>query len=175
MTNNIITVPNIISLFRLLLTWPLAYCIYYDYSYRVVLFGLTAIISDYLDGYFSRILRQRSSFGKALDPIADAVLVMTVIAVLWMKQRIPYWYLQLVVVRYLVVIFTLCIYRLKTKEMPSSLPLGKLSMVLMSLCLLTAWLQNYIPLIASFFLYLSTFTLVVSMFDYLYFFGYERL
>lgn len=175
MTNKIITVPNLITLGRLLLTWPLAHYMYHDYTFIVILLGITAIVSDYLDGHYSRVLGQRSNLGKALDPFVDAVLATTVIVILWMKQRIPYWYLQLVAIRYLIIAFTLCIYRLRTKNSPSSLPLGKVSMGIMSLCLLTAWLQGGIPIIYQIFLYLSTFTLVISLFDYLYFFGYERM
>jgi cardiolipin synthase len=36
---------------------------------------IAAAITDFLDGYFARILGQQSTFGRMLDPIADKLLV----------------------------------------------------------------------------------------------------
>lgn len=41
-----------------------------------------ACVTDYLDGYVARARRQQSSFGQMLDPIADKLLVATVLLVL---------------------------------------------------------------------------------------------
>src|ERR671916_630950 len=36
---------------------------------------IAAGVTDYFDGYFARLYRQQSAFGRMLDPIADKLLV----------------------------------------------------------------------------------------------------
>ena len=43
---------------------------------------LLAAITDYLDGYFARKLKQESSFGAFLDPVADKAIVVASLVVL---------------------------------------------------------------------------------------------
>src|SRR3984893_9769820 len=47
-----------------------------------------AAISDFLDGYFARAWAQQSSLGRMLDPIADKLLVSSVILVLAANRTI---------------------------------------------------------------------------------------
>lgn len=47
-----------------------------------------ACITDFLDGYLARVLKARSSFGKALDPIADKLLIASIIIILIHQQKI---------------------------------------------------------------------------------------
>ena len=41
-----------------------------------------AAVTDYLDGWLARVLRQESAFGKMLDPIADKAMVMIALAII---------------------------------------------------------------------------------------------
>jgi CDP-diacylglycerol--glycerol-3-phosphate 3-phosphatidyltransferase len=43
---------------------------------------LIATITDYLDGFFARYMKQHTSFGEFLDPIADKMLVITMLVLL---------------------------------------------------------------------------------------------
>lgn len=45
------------------------------------LFAIAAI-TDYFDGYFARVLKVQSNFGRCLDPIADKLLVIVAIVML---------------------------------------------------------------------------------------------
>ncbi len=53
----------------------------------VVLFGLAGI-TDYMDGYLARHLKQVSRFGRVLDPIADKLLVGAVLLMLAYTERL---------------------------------------------------------------------------------------
>ncbi len=44
-------------------------------NWLAAFFFILACITDYLDGYFARILKQTTNFGVFLDPIADKLLV----------------------------------------------------------------------------------------------------
>ena len=72
---NIFTIPNIISMFRLMLI-PLFVITYFnkseqDYYFWSVIIVIVSGLSDVVDGFIARKFNMISAFGKALDPIAD--------------------------------------------------------------------------------------------------------
>ncbi len=79
-SNKIITIPNILSFFRLclipLLAWR--YCVKKDYTGAAIIL-LVSGFTDILDGFIARRFHMVSNIGKALDPVADK---MTQIAML---------------------------------------------------------------------------------------------
>ena len=69
---NIFTIPNILSMFRLLLLPVIVYMYMNQKDY--VLTGTLLVISgvtDLLDGYIARTFNMMSDLGKILDPVAD--------------------------------------------------------------------------------------------------------
>ena len=69
---NIFTIPNILSVFRLLLLPVIVYTYMNQKDY--VLTGILLLISgltDLLDGYIARTFNMMSDLGKILDPVAD--------------------------------------------------------------------------------------------------------
>ncbi len=81
----ILNLPNILTLIRIIVI-PLVVVFMYIPGKVWDLLALSvfifACITDYLDGFLARIWNQHSSFGKFLDPIADKLLVSSVILVL---------------------------------------------------------------------------------------------
>lgn len=70
--NKIFTVPNLLSLFRLLLV-PLCiwlYCWEHEYLLTAALLVLSGV-TDVADGFIARRFHMVSNIGKVLDPIAD--------------------------------------------------------------------------------------------------------
>jgi CDP-diacylglycerol--glycerol-3-phosphate 3-phosphatidyltransferase len=72
------TVPNIITLLRVVLI-PVFVTIYFlDWKWAqqagAFVFWLAAI-TDWIDGYLARKLKQSSAFGAFLDPVADKLIV----------------------------------------------------------------------------------------------------
>ena len=74
-----VTIPNILTFFRLLAAPCIAILLIIDLSSAIAfLIFLLASITDYFDGYLARALNQSTSLGKVLDPIADkAMVIMT--------------------------------------------------------------------------------------------------
>lgn len=69
---NIFTIPNILSMFRLLLLPVIVYMYINQKDY--VLTGVLLLVSgitDLLDGYIARTFHMMSDLGKILDPVAD--------------------------------------------------------------------------------------------------------
>jgi cardiolipin synthase (CMP-forming) len=52
---------------------------------------IIAAITDYLDGYFARVMEQQSSLGRMLDPIADKLLVAACLLMLAADRTIQGW------------------------------------------------------------------------------------
>ena len=80
---NIFTIPNIISLFRLMLI-PLFVITYFDqsendYYFWSVIIVLISGVSDIVDGFIARRFKMVSDLGKVLDPIADKLTQVVVI------------------------------------------------------------------------------------------------
>lgn len=73
-----INIPNILTITRIALIPLLIVTFFVNTPFwgwaGGVVFGLAGI-TDYMDGYYARHLKQGSTFGKMLDPIADKILV----------------------------------------------------------------------------------------------------
>ncbi len=63
-----------------------------------VLFILSSI-TDYYDGYFARKYNAVSNFGKFMDPIADKILVTSVLAMLLSQGKIDAWMVIIILAR----------------------------------------------------------------------------
>lgn len=78
-TSRLITIPNILTLFRLVLV-PIFVIAYYenpDCRYISLAVFALASVTDCIDGFLARKLNQITSFGKLCDPLADKFMVMS--------------------------------------------------------------------------------------------------
>lgn len=81
--NKIITIPNVLSFFRICLI-PLFVWIYFDYKesgVAAIVFILSGI-TDVADGFIARRFNMISDFGKAFDPVADKLTQIVVMGCL---------------------------------------------------------------------------------------------
>jgi cardiolipin synthase len=88
----ITNLPNLLTLSRIAVIPLLVVLFYWDNSVsRWVALGLfsMAAITDFFDGYFARSLDQHSLLGRMLDPIADKLLVASIVLMLVAFQRAP--------------------------------------------------------------------------------------
>ncbi|MDB9776816.1 CDP-diacylglycerol--glycerol-3-phosphate 3-phosphatidyltransferase, partial [Alphaproteobacteria bacterium] len=83
--NKKLTIPNIITFIRIILIPLILYLLFSD-DPKIVLLAfflfIVSSISDFFDGYLARLLNQTSKLGILLDPIADKLLIASVIIVL---------------------------------------------------------------------------------------------
>ncbi|MDP2848075.1 MAG: CDP-alcohol phosphatidyltransferase family protein [Humidesulfovibrio sp.] len=93
------TIPNMLTVTRIMLT-PGFVMAFVDRRFDIawVLFAVAGF-TDALDGALARILKQRSSFGAMLDPLADKILLVTSFICLGVQDWIPGWLTVLVVSR----------------------------------------------------------------------------
>lgn len=78
-------IPNILTMFRIVLIPIIIASFYLERDlFHIVAAGLfiVASITDFFDGYLARVLKATSSFGTFLDPIADKLLVASILLML---------------------------------------------------------------------------------------------
>ena len=84
-------IPNFLTILRILLIPSIILCIEINtekYLWIALTLYITACFSDFFDGYFARKFDFESNFGKFLDPIADKILVVSVIIILIANSQI---------------------------------------------------------------------------------------
>ena len=84
------TVPNLLTLLRILLVPVFVSQLYYQYFDWALATFFCAGASDAVDGFIARRFNQSSELGKALDPIADKLMMTTAFIVLTMPQLVPH-------------------------------------------------------------------------------------
>ena len=121
-------IPNILSTFRICLVPVfviLFLCGNYVASASVV---VLSALTDVVDGYIARKFGFVSVTGQVLDPLADKLMQMAVIVVLWIKDLIPDWAICIMAGKELVMIAGGCIlYFFKKKSAIPAMWFGKLS------------------------------------------------
>ncbi|GEL97227.1 CDP-alcohol phosphatidyltransferase family protein [Cellulomonas terrae] len=98
-STRVLTVPNVISLVRLLLVPVFALLIVRGHDGWAVAVLAVSGASDWLDGVLARRLGQVSRLGQLLDPAADRLfIVVTLVALAW-SGVVPWWLLGVLVLR----------------------------------------------------------------------------
>ena len=96
----ILTIPNLMSLFRLLLVPVIVYaylCLHND-TLTMILLAVSAL-TDVLDGQIARRFHMVSDLGKALDPVADKLTQVCMVLCLAFRYPLMWILLGLCVVR----------------------------------------------------------------------------
>lgn len=98
-----INIPNLLSALRILFLPFFIYLISRpSQTSRVIAFSLfvLASLTDMIDGYVARRLKQETELGKFLDPLADKLLVLgTLITLIFLTEQIQLWMVMCIVGR----------------------------------------------------------------------------
>jgi cardiolipin synthase len=91
--DRIFTVPNVITLVRLLCI-PLFLWLLFVAHRQTAAAVLLAVLgaTDWIDGFVARRYGQVSTFGKVLDPTADRILVGTAVISIMIYGAVPLWF-----------------------------------------------------------------------------------
>lgn len=89
MSSRIVTVPNVLTIFRMALTPVFVSLLFYQKFVWALAVFVVAGITDGLDGLLARRFQQQSELGRILDPIADKMMLVTSFVVLSMRGVFP--------------------------------------------------------------------------------------
>ena len=93
------TIPNLISIFRILLVPFFLVFIFNDRFLAALVIFVLAGLSDAADGLVARLFNQKSRLGSYLDPLADKCLLIASFISLTIMRIIPLWLTALVIAR----------------------------------------------------------------------------
>lgn len=98
-SSRIVTIPNILSLFRLLLIPVfLGFLVLGHLGWALLLIAVSAI-TDFVDGYVARHFNQISRLGQLLDPAADRLFILATLLGLGWVGVLPWWFVAVVIAR----------------------------------------------------------------------------
>jgi cardiolipin synthase (CMP-forming) len=162
------TIPNMLSLFRLVLVVPITYLIIVDgpllWVFGLVLF---AVATDYFDGRIARWSNTVSEWGKVLDPLADKVAAVMVVMALVIRGSLPLWLLVIILVRDMLIILGGVMLTKRTGKVVMSLMAGKIAVSVLALTVLGALLRADPPIVE----WLSYLTAVLMAISFLLYAG----
>jgi cardiolipin synthase (CMP-forming) len=122
------TVPNLLTLSRILLTPLLIWFLVQRKLNEALVVFFIAGITDGLDGLIARLLQQKSRLGAIMDPLADKFLLVSSLLILCRIGLIPGWLVIIAVARDVVIVMgttVLLVLRYQVEIRPTLL--GKLT------------------------------------------------
>ncbi len=103
--------PNLISLLRLAAVPVVGWLILHQRWEAACWLFLAAAVSDGIDGFLARWLKQMTPLGAALDSVADKALGLVTLVMLTLEQAIPMWVTLAILVRDTIIVLGAASYR----------------------------------------------------------------
>jgi len=126
MKQNFIFIPNLLSIIRIGLVYPILNSVYLGEYLIGLIYFLVASLTDALDGFLARKMNWYTDLGKILDPVADKLLVIGTIFVLWINNFIPLYVFVILISRDVLILLGAAMHMsLVTNAAPSPNILGK--------------------------------------------------
>lgn len=125
-----LNIPNLLSLFRILILVPFVNFVLKEDYLCVGLVLVLSGITDMFDGYLARKLNQVTDLGKMLDPIADKVTLVTIMICLSIKFPKMLSFMIILVIKEILMLCAGAILLKSNKKPPASQWYGKLSTII---------------------------------------------
>ena len=117
MTGQVINIPNLLTLGRILLTPVIVYLILIDQPLQALIFMAIAGLTDMLDGAIAKHWNMRTTVGAYLDPLADKLMLVSTIVCLFYVDEVPLFVFLAVIFRDAIIIGGAALYELVTKRL----------------------------------------------------------
>ncbi|MBW1942928.1 MAG: CDP-alcohol phosphatidyltransferase family protein [Deltaproteobacteria bacterium] len=158
------TVPNLITAIRIILT-PIfiIYLINDQFLSALIVFILCAI-SDGLDGMLARLLKQKSKLGAYLDPLADKSLLIAAFITLSVRGLLPPWLTVMVIARDVLILLGIIVLFLNKLELnikPSII--SKITTCLQFITVVSVLARNLLPFGPDAYLYIFYITALFTI------------
>lgn len=124
-SSRILTVPNLLSLARLLALPVIAMDLAGERHLRALILLALFAATDWLDGYIARRFDQVTRLGQLLDPISDRALFLVVGIAFVVGDLLPLWALLILLIRDALLVVGGAILLLKGRTPPEVTKIGK--------------------------------------------------
>ncbi|USG65385.1 CDP-alcohol phosphatidyltransferase family protein [Brevibacillus ruminantium] len=125
--------PNALTVFRIVLIPLYLYVFFQPFPYHVeIALGILIVagLTDIADGYIARKHKLVTTFGTMMDPLADKLMMMAVIASLFLTERISVWATLFFFARDAGMIAVSAVFHLRGKKTVPANAFGKITTVL---------------------------------------------
>lgn len=163
------TVPNILTLGRILIIPFFLWSFFADFQYHYYLAGFLVVISglsDLLDGFLARQFQQTTRMGRLLDPLADKLTIITVFSALYTLEIIPRTIIVIILIRELIILLGSSWFFFEGKDIIYPSKYGKLTAFSLYAAAITNMLK--IKFLNQFFIFIAVPLAVFSGVDYCY-------
>ncbi|HPC74857.1 MAG TPA: CDP-alcohol phosphatidyltransferase family protein [Syntrophales bacterium] len=133
-----VNIPNLLTLLRILLVPVFVILLIQESFLKALLVFSLAGLTDALDGFIARVLRQKTVLGLYLDPLADKALIITSFVTLSVMGMIPPWLAVIVISRDFIILLGISVMSLMS--IPYELKPTLISKITTALQLLTVFL-----------------------------------
>lgn len=158
-------IPNLLTIFRIILIPVFIFVFFSQDSNNLlhsILIFLLAGFTDFLDGYIARKYKIITKVGVVLDPLADKLMLMTVLSCLLIKGYIPSWVLIVIAAKEVFMILSGIFLYKKGTVIPSNI-FGKLSTVFFYISIFILAFNNKAGV---YLLYFSVASAIVALLNY---------
>ena len=156
------TVPNALTVLRILLIPVMVVLLIRESDVAAAIVFAVASATDFADGYLARRNRDVTTFGKAMDPVADKLLVIAALVVLVAQDRLAAWVAIVIVVREVAVTLA----RMQAPEVIAAAGWGKLKTALQVLALFFLILLDPSPTWVDVLVYAAVAATIISGVDF---------
>ena len=103
-SSRILTVPNLLSFFRLLMVPVFLYLIIVGEDLIALVVLVVSTATDFLDGLIARRFGQVTRLGQLLDPAADRLFIFVALVGLAIRDILPWWLVAIIIGRDLLLV-----------------------------------------------------------------------
>ena len=96
-------IPNLITIFRILLIFPIIVFLEINFKSFVWFIIIIGGISDFADGFIAKKYNLKTSLGETIDPLADKLFILIPFTWLCINEIIPFWSFSIIILRELVI------------------------------------------------------------------------
>lgn len=157
--------PNFLTTIRFLLV-PLFIYVFFHEGQSNILYAtyifILAGVTDVLDGYIARKYNLITKWGQAMDPLADKLMLLTVLVCFTIKDYLPVWVITIVGLKEILMILGgLFLYYKKDKIVVPANKFGKIATVIFYVAILyMAFKLPYSMILISFAIIFALFALI---------------
>jgi cardiolipin synthase len=158
-------IPNILTVFRIFLI-PVFVMMFFSSNPNSLLFStlifLFAGFTDVLDGYIARKYKLTTKWGTVMDPLADKLMLITVLTCLVMKNYIPTWIFIVVSLKEIAMIISATFLYKKDTVIPAN-KFGKISTLLFYIAIFVLCFHRTI---GDYLLYAAVISAIIALTNY---------
>lgn len=157
-------IPNLLTVFRLLLIPVMLYYLFTDNLKIALIIYVLASATDVIDGYIARKFDMITDLGKILDPLADKLLQFAALIGLWYSKIIPLWVLIVFFCKEIIMGIGCFKLMLKDNVIVQAKWFGKVSTCTFFLAIIISMLSRYFAVLSPYPVILMIIALAMAVF-----------